>query len=47
MLLVFFGNIGTGKTSLAKKVAEKLGFELIYFDKMVWQVLKKEKNKIK
>ena len=43
MLLIFFGNIGTGKSTLAKALAERLNYELVYFDKCVWHSLKKEK----
>lgn len=43
MLLIFFGNIGTGKSSVAKKVAEKLNYEFVHFDNIVWLVLNKER----
>lgn len=37
-LLIFFGHIGTGKTSVAKKVAEILDYQFINFDTYVWKV---------
>ena len=43
MLLIFFGQIGTGKTSLAEKAAEKLNCKFINFDNLVWSVLKKDR----
>lgn len=43
MLLIFFGNIGTGKSTIARKVAEKLGFEFINFDNVMWEAVKKDK----
>jgi predicted kinase len=43
MLIIFFGNIGTGKTSLAKITAKKLSFELVYFDNEVKQVFNNKK----
>lgn len=38
MLLIFFGNIGTGKTSLAKLLAARKKYKLIYFDNIVKQM---------
>ncbi len=35
MLLIFFGHIGAGKTSIAKQVARILNYEVICFDDIV------------
>ena len=43
MLLIFFGQIGTGKTSVAKRVSEELGFNFIYFDKVMKLIVDKTK----
>ncbi len=43
MLLIFFGQMGTGKTSLARAVAEKLGYEFIHFDNVMWLAINKNK----
>lgn len=43
MLLIFFGQIGTGKTSVAKEVAKKLDYEFVNFDNIVWSSLDKRK----
>lgn len=43
MLLVFFGNIGTGKTSVARAVAADLDYEFVCFDDLVWNVTGKDK----
>lgn len=42
MLYIFFGNIGTGKTTLAKLLAKRKNYKLIYFDDVVWQSFKKQ-----
>ena len=43
MLLIFFGNIGTGKSCVAEKVAGKLGYDFVNFDKVMWLVVRKNK----
>lgn len=43
MLLIFFGNIGTGKSSVAKKVADELQYEFVHFDNIVWLALDRDK----
>jgi len=37
MLIIIYGNLGTGKSSLGKMLSEKKGFELIQFDKEMWK----------
>lgn len=43
MLLIFFGRIGTGKTSVAEKVAEKLRYEFINWTGTKWSAVNKKK----
>jgi predicted kinase len=43
MLLIIFGEIGVGKSSLAKTLASSLAFHLIQFDPLVPTVTGKEK----
>jgi len=43
MLLIFFGHIGTGKTSIAKNVAARLGYEAICFDDIVKEIFGEKK----
>ncbi len=42
MLIIFFGNIGAGKTSLAEAFARLRGFEFICFDHMVSESVEKQ-----
>ena len=43
MLLILFGKIGTGKSTLSENIANELGFELIRFDDIMWMVFDKDK----
>ncbi|MBD3252598.1 AAA family ATPase, partial [Candidatus Pacearchaeota archaeon] len=43
MLLIFFGQIGTGKSTLAREVAKKLSYEFINFDNIMWLAVNKKK----
>lgn len=38
MLILVFGNVGVGKTTLAKALAKKLHYELVHFDAIVQDV---------
>ncbi|TSD03091.1 MAG: hypothetical protein Athens071416_351 [Parcubacteria group bacterium Athens0714_16] len=42
MLIIIFGNIGAGKSTIAKALSKKLGFSLIQFDPLVPSVTGKE-----
>jgi predicted kinase len=35
MLILIFGNVGVGKTTLAKALSKKLHYELVHFDEIV------------
>jgi len=43
MLIIIFGEIGAGKSTLAKALASKFGFHLIQFDPLVFSVTGKKK----
>ena len=42
MIIIIYGNIGGGKTTIAKALADKLDFDLIHFDPLVQAVTGKE-----
>lgn len=43
MLLIFFGQIGTGKSTIAREIAKKLNYEFINFDNVMWLAVNKKK----
>lgn len=43
MLIIFFGDIGVGKSTTARALAERTGFRLVQFDSLVSLVTGKEK----
>ena len=40
-LIIICGNVGTGKSALAKALADKLDYALLRFDDVMWSVSKK------